>query len=115
MPGQERQGEAAKEKPSENEIKPSDDWVSTSRDWNELVLFNNNESQYRFRYTAAWKRLETLASEMSGDELARAYTEMAALPVHAPFRNDLEWVMLKELEMKNPEFAFSQYIAKYQT
>ncbi len=52
---------------------------------------------------------------MSGDELARAYTEMSALPVHAPFRDDLEWVMLKELEKKNPEFAFSQYIAKYQS
>jgi hypothetical protein len=52
---------------------------------------------------------------MSGDELAKAYAEMAALPVHAPFRNDLEWVMLKELEIKNPEFAFSQYIAKCQT
>lgn len=101
--------------PSENEIKPSADWVSTSRDWKALVLFNNNESQYRFRYTAAWARLEKLASEMSGDELVRAYTEMAALPVHAPFRHDLEWVMLKELQMKNPEFAFSQYIANYQS
>jgi hypothetical protein len=101
--------------PSGQEMKPSDDWVSTSRDWTALVLFNNNESHYRFRSSAAWKRLETLASEMSGDELAKAYAEMAALPVHAPFRNDLESVMLKELEMKDPEFAFSQYIAKYQT
>ena len=100
--------------PSGNDIKPSTDWVSTSRDWKELVLFNNNESQDRFRYSAAWARLEKLASEMSGDELVRAYTEMAALPVHAPFRNDLEWVMLKELEKKDPAFAFSQYIAKYQ-
>lgn len=100
-------------KPSENEIRPSADWVSTSRDWKALVLFNNNEAKHR--YTAAWARLEKLASEMSGDELARAYTEMAALPVHAPFRHDLEWVMLKELEKKNPEFAFSQYIAKCQS
>jgi hypothetical protein len=99
-------------KPSENESKPSADWVSTSRDWNKLVLFNNNEAKYR--YTAAWARLVKLASEMSGDELARAYTEMTALPVHAPFRNDLEWEMLKELKKKNPEFAFSQYIAKCQ-
>jgi hypothetical protein len=103
----------SEKKPSQNEIKPSAEWVSTSRDWNKLVLFNNNEA--RHRYTAAWKRLEKLASEMSGDELARAYTEMSALPVHAPFRDDLEWVMLKELEKKNPEFAFSQYIAKYQS
>jgi hypothetical protein len=101
--------------PSEKEPKPSDDWVSTSRDWSALVLFNNDESHYRFRYSAAWKRLETLASEMSGDELAKAYVEMAALPVHAPFRQDLESVMLNELEMKNPEFAFSQYITKSQT
>jgi hypothetical protein len=105
--------EKSEKKPSENQINPSAEWVSTSRDWNKLVLFNNNEA--RHRYTAAWARLEKLASEMSGDELVRAYTEMAALPVHAPFRHDLEWVMLKELERKNPEFAFSQYIAKYQS
>jgi hypothetical protein len=103
----------SEKKPSENEYKPSTEWVSTSRDWNKLVLFNNNEAKHR--YTAAWARLEKLASEMSADELARAYTEMAALPVHAPFRDDLEWVMLKELEKKNPEFAFSQYTAKFQS
>jgi hypothetical protein len=39
---------------------------------------------------------------------------MAALPVHAPFRNYLESLMLKELEKKNPEFAFSQYIERNQ-
>jgi hypothetical protein len=103
----------SEEKPSELKIKPTADWVSASRDCNELVLFNNNEANYR--YTAAWARLEKLASEMSGEELARAYTEMTTLPVHAPFRDDLEWVMLKKLEKKNPEFAFSQYIAKYQS
>jgi hypothetical protein len=101
------------ERPSENGIQSYANWVSTSRDWNRLVLFNNNEEKHR--YTAAWARLEKLASEMSGAELARAYTEMTALPVHAPFRQDLEWVMLKELETKLPEFAFSQYIAKYQS
>jgi len=101
------------EKPSENEIKPSADWVSTSRDWNALVLFNNNEGA-RFNLTAACRRLENLASEMSGDELVRAYTEMAALPVEAEFRNYLEWVMLNQLKNKNPEFAFSQFIAKCQ-
>ena len=51
---------------------------------------------------------------MNGEELTRAYVDMAALPVHAPFRNELESVMLKELEKKNPEFAFSQYIARNQ-
>jgi hypothetical protein len=39
---------------------------------------------------------------------------MAALPVHAPFRNYLESLMLKELEKKNPKFAFSQYIERNQ-
>jgi hypothetical protein len=100
------------EKPSEKEVKPSADWVSTSRDWNKLLLSINNQANYR--YTAAWARLEKLASEMSADELERAYAEMSALPVHGPLREDLEWVMLKELESKNPEFAFSQYIAKHQ-
>jgi hypothetical protein len=51
---------------------------------------------------------------MSGDELARAYTEMASLPVDAPFRNYLESMMLDQLKKKNPEFAFSQLIAKCQ-
>ena len=101
------------EKPSDNEIKPSADWVGTSRDWNELVLFNNNEGA-RFNLTSACRRLENLASEMSGDELVRAYTEMAALPVEAEFRNYLESMMLDRLKGKNPEFAFSQYLAKCQ-
>lgn len=91
---------------------PSGDWVATSRDWTRLVLSNNDEPATGYRYTAAWKRLVTLASEMSGDELTRAYAEMAALPVHAPFRNELESLMLDELEEKNPEFAFSQYIER---
>lgn len=99
--------------PSEDEIKPSEDWVSTSRDWNALVLFNNNEGP-RFNLTAACRRLEKLASEMSGDELVGAFTEMAALPVETEFRNYLESVMLNQLETKNPGFAFSQYIAKCQ-
>jgi hypothetical protein len=30
-------------KSSEAESKPSGDWVGTSRDWNAIVLFNNNE------------------------------------------------------------------------
>ncbi len=98
----------------DNVDSPSGDWVGTSRDWTRLVLSNNDEPATGYRYTAAWKRLVTLASEMSGDELTRAYTEMAALPVHAPFRNELEVVMLKELERKNPEFAFSQYIVRNQ-
>ncbi len=98
---------------AETENKPSGDWVGTSKDWNAIVLFNNNEG-VRFNLTPACRRLETLASEMSGDELARAYTQMASLPVDAPFRNYLEWLMLKELEKKNPEFAFSQLIAKCQ-
>jgi hypothetical protein len=51
---------------------------------------------------------------MSGDELERAYTEMASLPVDAPFRNYLESIMLDQLKKKNPEFAFSQLLAKCQ-
>ena len=100
-------------RPSNEEIKPSDDWVNTSRDWSELVMFNNNEGA-RFNLTAACRRLEKLASEMSGDELVKAYTEMAALPVEAEFRNYLESVMLDQLKGKSPEFAFSQYLAKCQ-
>lgn len=101
-------------KASENGIRPSDDWVSTSRDWTALVLFNNDAPQDRVWFTAAFKRLESLAAEMNGDELTRTYNEMAALSLHAPFRNHLESVMLKELEKKNPEFAFSQYIVRNQ-
>lgn len=97
-------------KPAVNEPKPPDDWVSTSKDWKRLVLFNNDEEYYR--YTEAWKRLKALAVEMSGDELTKAYQEMATLPMHAPFRNYLESEMLAELEKKNPEFAFSQYIER---
>jgi hypothetical protein len=92
---------------------PSADWVSTSKDWNALVMFNNNEGA-RFNLTAACRRLEQLASEMTGDELVTAYGEIAALPVEAEFRNYLEFVMLDQLKRKNPEFAFSQYIAKCQ-
>ncbi len=100
-------------KSSEMESKSSGDWVGTSRDWNAIVLFNNNEG-VRFNLTAACRRLETLASEMSGDELARAYTQMASLPVDALFRNYLESLMLDQLKEKNPEFAFSQLLAKCQ-
>lgn len=99
-------------KTPDNVDNPAGDWVATSRDWKRLVLSNNDESAYRFRYTAAWKRLVTLASEMNADELTSAYSEMATLPVHAPFRNELESLMLTELEKKNPEFAFSQYIVR---
>jgi hypothetical protein len=102
----------ARNAPPDKPDKPSADWISTSKDWTALVLFNNNEE--RFQYTAAWKRLETLASEMNGDELTVAYQEMGVLPVHAPFRNYLESMMLTELETKNPEFAFSQYIIRNQ-
>jgi hypothetical protein len=79
MPGPRALGRAlapsAKEKHRIMSNKPSGDWVSTSRDWKQLVLFNNDAANYQ--YTAAWKRLETLASEMNGEELTRAYTEMA--------------------------------------
>ena len=98
--------------PPERPEKQSADWIRTSSDWTALVLFNNNEES--FQYTAAWKRLETLASEMGGDELTAAYQEMTTLPVHAPFRNYLESMMLSELEEKNPDFAFSQYIIRNQ-
>ena len=100
-------------KSSEMESKSSGDWVGTSRDWNAIVLFNNNEG-VRFNLTAACRRLEALAAEMSGDELARAYSQMASLPVDAPFRNYLESLMLDQLKEKNPEFAFSQLLAKCQ-
>jgi hypothetical protein len=98
---------------SEPVIKPLEDFRPTASDFNELVLLNNNEG-VRFNLTSACRRLENLASEMSGDELARAYTQMASLPVDAPFRNYLESVMLDQLKKKNPEFAFSQLIAKCQ-
>lgn len=101
-------------KTPENVDNPSGDWVNTSRDWTRLVISNNDQSVYRYRYTAAWKRLETLATEMNGDELTRAYMDMAALPVHAPLRNELESMMLDELEKKNPEFAYTQLIERNQ-
>jgi len=99
-------------KATANVDNPSGDWVATSRDWTRLVLSNNDEPATGYRYTAAWKRLETLASELNGEELTRAYMDMAALPVHAPFRNELESLMLGELEKKNPGFAFSQYLER---
>lgn len=100
-------------KPADVEIKPLPDFKPTASDFNELVLLNNNEG-VRFNLTAACRRLEALASEMSGDELERAYTQMASLPVDAPFRNYLESLMLDQLKEKNPEFAYSQLIAKCQ-
>jgi hypothetical protein len=100
-------------KPADVEIKPLTEFMPTASDFNELVILNNNEG-VRFNLTAACRRLETLASEMSGDELVRAYTLMASLPVDAPFRNYLEWLMLNQLKKKNPEFAFSLLIAKCQ-
>lgn len=100
-------------KSSETLIKALGEFMPTASDFNELVLLNNNEG-VRFNLTAACRRLEALASEMSGDELARAYTQMASIPVDAPFRNYLESVMLDQLKEKNPEFAFSQLIAKCQ-
>ncbi len=100
-------------KPAEVQIKPLAEFLPNAGDFNELVLLNNNEG-VRFNLTSACRRLETLASEMSGDELVRAYTDMAALAVDAPFRNYLESMMLNELKKKNPEFAFSQLIAKCQ-
>jgi hypothetical protein len=101
-------------KPANNVTTPSGDWISTCRDWKQLVLYNNDESGYRVWFTAAFKRLETLAAEMDEDELTRMYNEMAALPLHAPFRYHLESMMLDQLEEKNPEFAFSQYILRNQ-
>ncbi len=100
-------------KSSETLIRPMGEFMPTASDFNELVLINNNEG-VRFNLTEACRRLETLASEMSGDELARAYTQMALIPVDAPFRNYLESMMLDQLKKKNPEFAFSQLIAKCQ-
>jgi hypothetical protein len=100
-------------KPADVEVKPLSEFMPTASDFNELVLLNNNEG-VRFNLTAACRRLEALASEMSGDELVSAYTQMASLPVDAPFRNYLEWLMLNQLKKKNPEFAFSQFIAKCQ-
>lgn len=100
-------------KPADVEVKPLSEFMPTASDFNELVRLNNNEG-VRFNLTASCRRLEALASEMSGDELVTAYTLMASLPVDAPFRNYLESLMLDELKKKNPEFAFSQLIAKCQ-
>jgi hypothetical protein len=100
-------------KPADVEIKPLSEFKPTAGDFNELVLLNNNEG-VRFNLTEACRRIEALASEMSGDELERAYTQMASLPVDAPFRNYIESLMLDQLKEKNPEFAFSQLIAKCQ-
>jgi hypothetical protein len=96
----------------ENVNRPSDEILNTTKDWKLLVLANNDAANYQ--YTGIFNRLKTLASEMSGEELTRSYTEMATLPIHAPFRNELESLMLRELEKKNPEFAFSQYILRNQ-
>ncbi len=101
-------------KTPDNADNPAGDWVATSRDWKRLVLSNNDEPVNRLYFTPAWDRLEALAVEMNGDELTSAYLEMATLPINAPFRYFLEKRMLVELQRKNPEFAFSQYIEKTQ-
>jgi len=100
-------------KPSGDEIRLSADWVSTSRDWKKLVLFVNEDVENSFS-TEVWSRLENLALETSGEELTTAYSEMAGISILTRIRDRVEWLMLRELEQKNPAFAFSQYIAKYQ-
>jgi hypothetical protein len=100
--------------PSEDEINLAAEWVNTSRDWKKLLLFVNDDVENSFS-AEAWARLENLALEMSGEELTTAYTEMADISILTRIRDRVEWLMLRELEKKDPAFAFGQYIAKYQT
>jgi hypothetical protein len=100
-------------RPSEDEIKPSTEWVSASRDWKKLLLFLNDDLEGSFYYEVE-SRLEKLALEMSAEELTAAFTNMADMSISTRVRNRVEWFMLRELEQKNPAFAFGQYIAKFQ-
>ncbi len=99
--------------PSEDGIKPSAEWVSSSRDWEKLLLCLNDDVEGSFYYETE-SRLEKLALEMSAEELTAALTEMADISILTRVRNRVEWFMLRELEKKNPAFAFGQYVAKYQ-
>jgi hypothetical protein len=100
-------------RPSEDEIKPSAEWVRSSRDWKKILLFLNDDLEGSFYYEVE-SRLEKLALEMSAEELTAAFTDMADMSISTRVRNRVEWFMLRELEKKNPAYAFGQYIAKYQ-
>ena len=91
-------------------------WIDTSRDWKKLalVLLAEGEAQGNSGKQAAWLRLQTLLAEMSEDELMAAYHEINVLPARPIDRWHLEDELLKNLELKNPEFAFSQHIARFE-
>lgn len=98
---------------SEDESQSSTEWVSSSRDWGKILLLLNDEQEGSSYYEVE-SRLEKLALEMSAEELTAAFTDMADMSISTRVRNRVEWFMLRELEKKNPAFAFGQYIAKYQ-
>lgn len=98
---------------SDNEGKPSTEWVSTSRDWKKILLFLNDDLEGSYYYEVE-SRLEKLTLEMSAEELTAIFTDMTEMSISTRVRNRVEWFMLRELEKKNPAFAFGQYIAKYQ-
>ena len=79
-----------------------------------LDLYGEGASQDEPAKRAAAMRLRQLLVEMNEDELTAAYQEMNALPLSPKNRWELEDVMLYYLESKNPEFAFSQHIARFE-
>lgn len=91
---------------SQDESNPSADWIQTCRDWKKLALVAKGD--FSSESQDAWAQLEKLFSEMSAEELEKNYAEIASLTD----RDRLGNAMLLALEQKNPEFAFSQYIAK---
>lgn len=109
----ERASSKKPQKPTETESKPVADWVATSRDWKKLALFAKDAETPEER-SAALSRLKNLLSEMNGEELATAYADIATLGLKTSYRDGLEDFMLYEIAKKNPEFAFSQYLAKFE-
>ncbi len=90
------------------------DTINSTRDWKKLVpvIFAEGEAQGLDVKRAAGLRIEQIFREMSEDELMAAHTEIN------DFSSDdrvalLEAAILENLELHNPEYAFSQHIANY--
>ncbi len=90
--------------------------LESTRDWKKLslALLAEGEAQGNTGKPAIWLRLQKILAEMSNDELIAAYHEINVLPSRPINRWHLEDEMLKILEWKNPEFAFSQHIARFE-
>ncbi len=90
------------------------DSINSTRDWKKLVpvLFAEGEGQGLDVKRAAGLRIQQIFTEMSEDELMAAHMEINGFPSDDRV-SLLEAVILKNLELHHPEYAFSQHIANY--